>query len=94
MHMKKIAEKNIRIHKIIRGVSLLFSILATIVGILFLSIFISRVGIPYNEAGRFFDGGVVYQDGAQWVYFVLTVLSFVLAFGLYRLSVASNRKSS
>jgi hypothetical protein len=50
--------------------------------ILMLTIFLTRISLPYNEQGRFFTGDVVYKDYAIYLYGILCLIFGLLAAGL------------
>ena len=45
--------------------------------IIFTLIWWSRFNMPYNEAGRYFDGTVVWDEQGVMVYALLVILSFI-----------------
>lgn len=38
---------------------------------------VAKAGMPYNEAGRYFDGLVVHHAGGEYVYGLLALLFWV-----------------
>lgn len=42
---------------------------------------VAKAGMPYNEAGRYFDGLVVHHAGGEYVYGLLALLCWAGAVG-------------
>ena len=65
-----------RVMKVIYSVGFSLSLLATI---FFSIVWWERDQMPYNEAGRYYDGFVVWHEQAVGVYALLVVVSLIVS---------------
>ena len=74
-------------------VNIVFLVLCGGVFLISLNVYLTRLAMPYNSNGRYFDGAVVYKDYAVSIYGFICLIFGILSAGLVFELIRAKRRS-